>query len=142
MREINQLIYNRIKSDDTFKSLTGATTRDPRIYKQRTPVKLPVTDAKKSYVIYRLMGSTKPGDWVHGSQRNNLTYGLEIYSKVATNLDEVCDRIQVLFEDQSLTTTSYLVKFTYAVRGSQSFDDGRQLYFEAMMLHLNNVYDR
>jgi hypothetical protein len=142
MREINQLIYNTIKGSSTYKTYTGATASDPRIYKQRTPAKLPISASKPAYAVYRFVGASKPPDWIYGIQRNNVSYSLEVYSKIDTRLTEITDLLETLFEDKQFTTLNYMIGYCYATRGSESWDEGRQLYFMNLTLDFSHIFVR
>lgn len=140
MREINQLIYNTIKNNSSYRTYAGASVSDPRVYKQRTPAKIEVSQSKPAYIVYRFAGAMKPPDWIHGTQRNNLVYSLETYSKLDTRLTEIADLIETLFEDKAFQTLSYGVGYTYATRGSEMWDEGRSLYFMNISLYFENIY--
>ena len=141
MRDLNKLIYTTIRVDPTYKTLTGATTSDPRIYKLRTPMKVLLNpDDVKAYSVYGMMRSSKAPSWIDGTQRNYYVYRLEVYAVTDTLLSELCDHLESLFEDIHFVTPNYLVGYTFATRSSVSFEEERRLYLEAMMLHLENIY--
>lgn len=140
MRELNQVIYNAIKTDATYRTYAGATSTDPRVYKQRTPAKVTCSTAKPAYCVYGIMGSSKPPDYIHGAQKNNYAYRLEVYALTDTRLAEICERLETLFEDKTYTTTTYIVGYVFASRGVESFDGGREEYTETITIYMNNVY--
>lgn len=139
MRELNALIYNTIKSDGIYQDLTGATAQDPRIYRSRTPVKLPVSDTKKAFAVYYQMGSSKPYVGIYPIQKNDYTFVIEVYGKEDVLVSEICYRLEKLFAHKKFTTLSFLINYTYAIRGSCTFDDARQLYFETVTVQLTKI---
>jgi hypothetical protein len=141
MREIRQLIYATIRTDSTYQSLTGATAQDPRIYLSKPPVYLAITDDKKGFSVYYQMGSTHIGgtEIIHGTSKNNYTYGLEIFGKDNVTVSSIGARVEKLFENKPFQTSSYVVGYTFVTRGSVNFDDTRQLYLETLMIHLNKI---
>lgn len=140
MNEFNALIFGTIKDDTQWKTLTGATSRDPRIYKQYTPYKVTVSPSKPGYGVYTLTGAAKPGDYIHGAQKSNKIYNVELYSKTDTLLTQLCDRIEALFDDGRFTTPSYRVGWTYVTRSAEVFQDGRKLYTSVVSVYLNKIY--
>lgn len=139
MRELNALIYNTIREDGHWKDLTGATATDPRIYKGRTPVKLTIDDSKQAYGVYYQMGSSKPYIMISPIQKNNYSFVIEVYGVSAEIVSEICYRLEKLFAEKRFTTMSFIVNYTFANRGSFSFDDARQLYFETVTINLNSI---
>jgi hypothetical protein len=140
MRDLNRLIYNTIRLDPQYITLTGATTQDPRIYKLYTPAHIEVSEEKPAYSVYGIMGSSKPPVWVLTAQRNNYAYRLEVFSVIDTLLTEVCERLEEIFRDKHFQTTTYVVGYTYAVRGVVAFEEARRLYTETMTVYLENIY--
>lgn len=141
MREINQLIFNTIKDDPSFKADTGATASDPRIYKSRTPKKNPVTASKPAYAVYTFTGASKPPNFIENVQRNDCVYTVEAYSKTDTGITDLADTIEDLFNDKAFTTPSFKVGYTYAVRGIESHDEGRNLYTTTITIHFSHIYE-
>jgi hypothetical protein len=138
--EINALLYQTIKNYGPFVTKTGATVTDPRVYKRKAPIKLTISDDKSSFVVYYIMGSTDVSTpKVDFGQRNNRTYGLEIYGKAEEDVEEIADMLEELLRDKQFTTNSYKIGYTYASRGAIDFNDARQLYTETMMVHLTKI---
>lgn len=140
MREMNQLIFGTIKNESTFSSMSGATSSDPRVYKTRTPVHVKVSDDQPAYVIYRFTGSAEPPNKVHGAQRNDCIYSLEIYAKTSTMLSTICDALETAFEDKSFSALNHRVGHSMAYRGAEDFDDSREAYYEVMTVHLDHIF--
>ena len=141
MSELNKVLFQTIKEDTEFKGLTRNTAQDPRIYKTRTPVKIQVTDAQPSYVIYFTAGTSRisSSSAIAIAQRDDRTYSLEVYGKKDTNVEAICKRIGRLFHEEEFITESYKIGFTYATRGRMGWDDARQLYLQTMMVFFTKV---
>ena len=139
MRELNSLLYNAIKTHGYFRDLTGATVNDPRIYKARTPVKNPIDANKPAYAVYYQSGTSRPYPIIYPIQKNDYTFVIEVYGKEDTLVSEICYRLEKLFAHKNFTTPSFLVNYTYATRGSCTFDDARQLYFETITIRFSNI---
>lgn len=139
MGELNALLYGAVKNDATYQTLTGGTAADPRIYKQRTPVELPVSDTKPAYSVYYESGTIDPGLRVDDVGRNDAVYMLECYATTDVLLSQVTSRLERLFDYQRFETTSYYVGHTRAHCGGMSFDDGRQLYFQTVTVFMKLV---
>jgi len=142
LREINELIYNTIRSDPTYRTICGATVTDPRISIHKTPIGLVVSDAKPAYGVYYRNGSAKPLDFIDGVQENNQVYTVEVYGKKLENADDAGEAIVALFNDKNFETTTYLVKYTSASLGSLTFDDARKLYFTTVTIYLDFIYHK
>jgi hypothetical protein len=140
MNELNALLYGTVKNDSEWQTLTGATSKDPRFYKQFTPVKVKVNKNKPGYGVYHLAGAAKPGDYIHGAQKFNQIYSVEVYSKTDVLLTQLCDRIADLFDDGRFTTPSYIIGWTYSGKSAEVFQDSRKLYTSVVTVYLNNVY--
>ena len=140
MSELNKLLYQTIKNDPEFKTLTGGAVQDPRIYKRKTPVKLEISDIKRSFVVYYIAGTTKVGSpKIEIAQRNNKTYGLEVYGKKDTDVEQIAERIERLFYEEQFLTDSYRIGYTYATRGRVDFDEDRKLYTETMFVFFTKI---
>lgn len=140
MRELNALIYSSLKDDSTIQTLVGYSITDPRVYKSKTPIKIQVTESKPAYIVYYKMGSSKVYNKIELAQKNDYTYGLEIFAKRDVTVDEIAQYIEnTLFNEKQFSTTSYLVRYSFVTRGTMSFDDSRQLYTETVMVHLNKI---
>lgn len=138
MKEVNQLIYNAIRSDTDYKSITGATSKDPRIYKERIPVKITIDSNKPSYAVYHFTGAGKPPDFIHGAQRNDLTYTLECYALDDVTL--IVSALESIFRDKEFETASFRVGYTYAVEGSWGFNDALQLYTQTLTVYFTKIF--
>ncbi|MFW9928144.1 MAG: hypothetical protein ACFFD1_02005 [Candidatus Thorarchaeota archaeon] len=138
-RELNQIIYNQIKDDTDWISYTGATAKDPRIYKGRTPAHVQISDSKPAYGVYYRSGSIYSSNVVITAGRNDYVYIVEIYSKDTDTLDEIGYLIERIFREKRFTSTNYIVNLTYASRGSYSWDDARQLFFETVTISLTHI---
>lgn len=140
MRELNKLIYDTVRNNATFKSLTGATSQDPRIYKTREPVKHEISDTKPAFAVYYMMGSTSTlTDLIHGAQKNDYSYTIELYGKSDTTLSTLGYTIENLMNLKSFVTETYIVNLTVVSRGQCSWDDARQLYLETVIVHLRKI---
>jgi len=142
MNELNQLLYDTVKNDSTFQSLAGASPQDPRFFKRKAPVRLEMSEAKPSFAVYYIMGTSDPGtNKIAFGQRNNRTYGIEVYGQTDTDVDELAELIEELFRDQQFSTTSFKVGHTIATRGVFDFDEGRKLWMETLMVHFNQIIE-
>ena len=140
MRELNKLIYDTVRSIPVFQSLTGATAQDPRIYKTREPVKHEISDAKPAFAVYYMMGSTGLfSDIIHGAQRNDYTYTIELYGKSDTTLSTLGYAIEKTMNLERFFTETYIVNLAVVSRGQCSWDDARQLYLETVIVHLRKI---
>lgn len=142
MRELNQLLFETVKDDSTYQTKTGATSTDPRFYKDHPPVKNPITNTKTAYGVYRHQGAIKPGIYVDGLERNEHVYTLEIFAKKSTIRDEICDFIELLFDDKQFQTTNYDVKYTSATEGAVGFNEELKLFTKTMTVHFRKVFKR
>jgi|GEM_PF-5322367 len=142
-RELNKLFYDTVIADSIFKTKTGATTSDPRLYKYTTPVKVTISDTKKLYAVYRPMGTTKlsTGAKIDIGQINDKAYSLEVFGKseAVTDVEDVCEAIESLFYEQNFFTQNLKVGYTWATQGSLDFDDGRKLYLETMIIYFTKI---
>jgi hypothetical protein len=140
VRELNKLIFDTIKNNPTFQSLTGATPQDPRVYKTREPVKHEISDAKPAFAVYYMMGSTNVlSDLIHGAQKNDYSYTIELYGKSDTTLSTLGYIIENSMNYKSFSTQTYIVNLVVVSRGQVSWDDARQLYLETVIVHLRKI---
>lgn len=140
MKEIRVLVFETIKDDSTFKTLTGATASDPRIFWQFTPQRVNVTSSRHTYAVYYRSGTISTTDKVDVAGREDQVYTVEIYSKTPEGCDDVADRLVDIFRDRQFTTNTYSVLRTYAaVLGSPIFDDGRELYTLDVNLYCTKI---
>lgn len=141
MRELNALVYSTIKNDSEITSYTGAISTDPRIYKRNTPSKVRITTAYPAFMVYYLSGTVHHSSWdkINVASKNDCVYVLEIYGKKDTTVESMMARVEKLFDEERFQTTTYIVGYTYAIRGSCSFDDARQLYFGTVSIYLTKI---
>lgn len=138
-RECNQVIYNQIKDDPDYITLSGATAKDPRIYKSRTPSHVTISDSKPVYGVYYRSGTIYSPNAVSFIGRNDYVYVVELYGKTDTDVDEAGYILERIFRDKRFTTTNFIINYTYASRGSFSWDDARMLYLETVTIYLTRV---
>ncbi|MFX1253964.1 MAG: hypothetical protein ACFFCZ_20295 [Promethearchaeota archaeon] len=138
-RELNQIVYSQIKSDNDWKSYTGATLDDPRIYKGRTPPHVTINDSMPAYGVYYVSGSIYNSNVVITVGRNDYIYIVELYSKDTNILSEISYLLERIFREKRFTTTNYIVNLTYASGGSYSWDDARQLFFKTVTISLTHI---
>jgi hypothetical protein len=139
MIELTELVYNQIKSNSEFKSYTGASSEDPRIYKSRTPIHVQINESKPAYGVFYKSGTIYSSNVVSFVGRNDHMYVVEVYGKTDRSIDLIGYCIEKIFRDKRFTTTNFIVNHTYASRGPFSFDDARMLYFESVQIYLTHV---
>lgn len=139
--ELNELLFDTIRNDVFYKSLTGATTADPRIYKSKTPVKITISSDKPAYSVYRRMGTIKlsGGMKINIGQLNDSSYSLEIFSQKDTLAEEIAERVETIFYEANFFTSNLRVGYTWATSGSLDFDDGRQLWLITMSIYFTKI---
>jgi hypothetical protein len=139
--ELNKLFYQTVINDAIFKSETGGTAQDPRLYRFKTPVKLTVSDSRPAYGIYRLMGTghVRGSAKIDQGQEDDHTYSLELYAKSDSMVHTIAHEIHELFKEANFFTENLRVGYTWATRGTIDFDEGRQLYYETMAAFFTKV---
>ncbi|MEW6613944.1 MAG: hypothetical protein AB1401_00510 [Thermodesulfobacteriota bacterium] len=111
MKEIKDFLYKLIRNDATFKSLTGADSKDPRIYFFYPPDDVVVSDEKPCYVTYYLgAGAGLPDPHVNSVQRPDEVYTFDIWGKDIDVIEDVFERIDALFfETNRFETSGYRI---------------------------------
>jgi hypothetical protein len=141
MSEFNELLYQTIISDSEISALTGATGKDPRIYKQKTPAGIQVSQTKPAYMIYYRSGTTylSPAQKINPIEKNPPSYTIELWGIKDTTVEDLASLLEDLFNEKYFTTESYVIEYVEAWIGSPSWDDARQLYTGTAMVHFKKV---
>jgi hypothetical protein len=138
---LNKIIYTTIRDDVAFQGLTGATTKDPRVYKGRTPVKIRIGDATPGYCVYYLAGTTDPGNKIYPMQLDNHSYMIEVYGKNDVLVDGISSAINTLFKDEQFVLENVSIKHSDSSKGGMNWDDNRSLYFQTVRINLDTILD-
>lgn len=108
MKDIKTTIYSTITDDATFKTLTGATATDKRLYQQFPPDQI---DESNPWVTYRTTTSSPVLDTGEITDPD-LVFVFDIWGIDADAIEDVFDRIQVLLDRQRFNTTDHDVLYT------------------------------
>jgi hypothetical protein len=108
MKDIKEAIYSLITSDTDFKTLTGATVTDKRLY-QSHPEKI-IDQKLGSWVTYSTSTITSPND-TGTIQDPNIILTFDIWAVGANGfdmdtVDETHETIRVLLDRKQQTTTT------------------------------------
>lgn len=139
MKEIRILLFTSVRDDAQFKTLTGATASDPRIFFEFTPQKVIVNDNKPAYAVYYRTGTIQARS-IDIAGRDEQVYAIEIWAKKPDICDDIADRLVEKFRDQQYLTTSYKVLRTYGlVAGSPQLNEGRKLYTLTVNIYFTKI---
>lgn len=131
MKDIKTTIYSTITDDATFKTLTGATASDKRLYQH-----FPQDDIAKvnPWVTYFTVTSSPILD-TGDITDPDLIFVFDIWGVDMDTVEDVFDRIQVLLDRQRFITTDHEVLFTRL----DSFNDLVEVQPDLATIYHKNV---
>jgi len=133
MNTLTQDVYDKIKDDATFKTLTGATASDARIYYAFPWEQKLLSSTKKAYVTYYTMMAGIPPDAVHVVQEPDKTFILDVFSNDINQGILVQERLVNLLHSQTFDSTDYLGAI-------MKFDGANEMFEEDIkgsVIHIN-----
>lgn len=108
MKDIKTTIYSTITNDATFKTLTGATVDDKRLYQHYPQEEI---DQSSPWVTYSTITSSPALD-TGDIQDPDIVFIFNIWGLDADAVEDVFDRIQVLLDRKEFNPTSHRILFT------------------------------
>lgn len=95
---IHELLYQLIKGDGTFQSLTGATGNDARIYYFHPPEDIELSNSKPAYVTYfEESGAGIEDDRVYLAGEGDLIYRFDVWANNFDNMLAVWKAMRDIF---------------------------------------------
>jgi len=126
-------VYDTIKNDATFKTLTGATASDPRLYYAYPWEQKLLSSTQKAYVTYYTMMSTIPPDAVHVVQEPDRMFILDVWSNDVNQAVLVEERLVNLLHSKSFNSTDYLA----VVMRFEGSNDATEGDIKGVTAHIN-----
>jgi len=112
LNDITAQVYARIKDDSAFKSLTGATATDPRIYYAFPWEQKKISRQQPSYVTYCIgAAGSVPTDGVDTAQIPDQTVIFDIWSRSPDQARLVDERLMNLLHSKKFETSDYLAVY-------------------------------
>jgi len=108
MNTLTKDVYDKIKDDATFKTLTGATASDPRLYYAYPWEPKLLSSTQKAYVTYYTISGAIPPDAVHVVQEPDKTFVLDVFSNDVNQGILIQERLVNLLHSQKFDSTNYL----------------------------------
>lgn len=125
MLELDTLVVNAIESDATMISLMGITASDTRVYAWYPSKDIEyVVGQKEVCIIYRSSMGGRPFNWSYPSQMPDLLYFFRVLSISQLKLRQTSERLITLFDQQSLSSTSWAVKWISLVGYADGMMEG------------------
>jgi len=142
--EIREHVYGLIADDATFKTLTGATASDKRIYYQFPPERIEISDSKPAYIVYstEFFEAIEAMEHVTG-QRPPITFSFVIWAKDPQKLDQIFLRLfDIPIEVKAFNTATYrITAFRYLEGGDFPVDhEITRLYHRVVRWKAERVY--
>lgn len=106
MKDIKILIYNIITDDATFKTLTGASSGNKRLY-QHFPQKKP--DESNPWVTYFFTTAGLPSPQTGDVQVPDIVFISDIWGIDSDAVEDVFTRIKALLDRQELNPTNHRI---------------------------------
>lgn len=95
MKDIKKLIYGIITNDATFKTLTGATATDKRLYYQFPPEQI---DEDTPWCTYFFITGGIVGDEIGDIQDPDIILTIDIWGLDSDDVEDVFDQVKVLID--------------------------------------------
>ena len=112
LNDLTIQIYDTIKDDATFQTLTGATATDPRLYYAFPWEQHGISRGKPSYVTYYVgAAGGVPVDGVDTAQIPDQTIIFDIWSKSPDQARLVDERLMNILHSKKFETSDYLAVY-------------------------------
>jgi len=125
MLELDTLVVNQIETDSTMISLMGIAAGDTRVYAWYPATDIEyVVGQKEVCIVYRNSLGGRPFNWSYPSQMPDMLYFFRVLSISQLKLRQVSERLIELFDQQSLISTNWAVKWIELVGYADGMNEG------------------
>lgn len=104
--DLRESMLTRLGADATFRTLTGYTAADPRLYYRYEPA-LVITPAQPAYVVYAMLNQRESRDGLMDPVFQLIVWTQEQYY---TTMTDIRDRIAALFDKKTWTVGGQVVQ--------------------------------
>lgn len=127
---IHELLYQLIKGDGTFQSLTGADVSDPRIYYFHPPEDIELSTSKSAYVTYfEESGAGIEDDRVYLAGEGDLVFRFDVWANNFDNMLAVWKAMRDIFNYLYYQYTGErLIKQIKLLNEAELFEQDTRIY--------------
>jgi hypothetical protein len=132
MKDIKTKVYSMITDDTTFKTLTGASATDKRLYQQYPPDQVDKTNPWVTY--FTIAGALFGPDQIGDIQVPDIIFTFDIWGDDVDDVDDVFDQLMVLLNRQVYTDSTAHTIFYIGLDG---FNDLVEVEPDEILYHKN-----
>ncbi len=147
MKQIKKWLYVTIEADATFRTLTGRTATDPRIYYGWMPEVATLSDTKPAYSTYfEIVTGPVPEPQVMDVQHGDEIYQIDVWAQSMETMEDVSNRIYAVLHDQRSVDaySTYKIQRVHMESKSDIMEEdegGLRIYRKSMTFRCEVIYD-
>jgi len=135
MLEIAKEIVDTIYADATIKAALGAVDADKRIYSWYPAFDITYTTDIPAAILFRISENGRPYKWSYPNQKSKEAIYFRILSIDELVLNQINEALKNLFDNSSLETDNYSVKYIELISSS----DGEPLGSPTFPIYVKNT---
>jgi hypothetical protein len=134
--ELDKAVVDRCKNSAAFRTQTGASASDPRIYAWFPEGDVVYTEGQQEIaVIYRFSVTGRPGRWSWPWQLSEMQLFLRVLSINQLKLGQITETLIGLFDLTIMETTNYSVKDIILLSVNDGLNEGAPTH----PIHVRNL---